>query len=281
MYPRKVKVSGLIIVGFCILVTCILLNADVTTPITQQPRLDCVAISLPKRRRTHFLPLQSTLKAQGISLKYFPGIDGRTLDPAKLNLSNKYKLFFEVNSVDRTGKVSDYRGHLGCTLAHLAVIKSIKRDNTIIFEDDACPAVDFGLRIDTVLKNATAYEPMWEILMLGFSSNYKDHPLNKLNDKEPVSPDGFVRLHYWLGQWAYVVRSKIVAQKITNHLKIIPWHIDVALAEMCRFKKLTVLGVFPPLVNHPGVLRLSSFDYYQKGDLSKIKSDTHCTTQQV
>jgi hypothetical protein len=190
-------------------------------------------------------------------------------------MSARYRKFFDMRIADQSGLVRDYRGHLGCTLSHIAVLKSVQRPCTVILEDDACPVPKLNDHLSRLVKTATQIEPQWDLLLLGFSCNYKDHPFNRLNDIEPVFRGGIVRLHFWLGQWAYVVRDAATAQRLCALLDPIPWHIDVALANLARTNRIKVLGSIPPVVTHPGILRLSSFDMDQCGDPIRIKSDTH------
>ena len=238
-------------------------------------RFRAVAIGLPHRKQSHFCPLSKQLLREGMSVQFFQGINGKTVDIERVRMSARYRHFLNTPIADQRGRVRDYRGHLGCTLSHLAVLKSIQIPNTVILEDDACPVSGLGNLLEQLLATSTKIEPRWEILMLGFSCNYKDHPFNRLNDCEPVYTGGLVRLHFWIGQWAYVVRDAQTAQKICALLDPIPWHIDIALANLARSGVIKVLGAVPPVITHPGVLRLSSFDMDQSGNPNRIKSDTN------
>lgn len=235
-----------------------------------------VAITLKNRKSRYFDRLHHALSRQNINLHHFPAINGKEIDIAEYNLSKSYAEFFTQNQKERNeGKTTkDYRGHLGCTLSHLNVIREIK-GLTVIFEDDAQVNRNFKTELLTVLGCVTKYDPDWEIFVLGFSAKYADHVYCKLNDYEPVLPGGIVKLHYWFGLWGYVVRNTTVATKILNFFNPIPWHIDLGIAEQARLGKLRVYGAIPPIATHPGVLRISSWDLYQYGDPDQIKTDTN------
>lgn len=238
--------------------------------------VDFVCISMEHRKATHFERLKAQLGQEAIHLNWFPGIDGKKLNMDECNLSRRYRMFFENNIKEReAGKTkTDYRGHLGCTLSHLGVIESLK-NLTVIFEDDAEVVPNFRQRFQSALGAVTAVDPDWEVLLLGWCCNYKDHFYCKDNDQEPIQDGGIVKVHYWIGGWAYCLRNYAAAQKILKMFSPLTWHIDLTLAEAARTNNLKVYACMPTLANHAGWLRISSFDFYQKGDPSFIKSDTN------
>ena len=238
--------------------------------------VDFVGIALPSRRESHWDVLNSRLSEQGIQLSFFEAINGKEIDMTQCRLGKQYLDFFRNNAkMRKAGKTTvDYRGHLGCTLSHLKIIGQME-NMTVIFEDDAEIGPNFRNELQQSLADVSFHDPDWEILVLGCSANYKDHFYHKLNDKEPILKGGIVRLHYWIGLWGYVVRSKKVAEKIMKFFDPIPWHIDLGLAEEARLGNIKVFGLIPPIASHPGRLRISSWDLYQSGDPSKIKTDTN------
>lgn len=238
--------------------------------------VDFVCISMEHRKEKHFARLETLLKTESIVLTWFKGIDGKLVNLQDYNLSHRYRLFFENNIREReAGRTkTDYRGHLGCTLSHLGVLSSV-RNMTVIFEDDAEIVPEFRNRFQSVLGYLSKHDPDWEVLLLGWCCNYKDHFYCKENDSEPVLEGGIVKVHYWIGGWAYCVRNQAVAEKILKMFNPMTWHIDLTLAEAARTKQLNVYACMPTLANHAGWLRVSSFDFYQKGDPSFIKSDTN------
>jgi GR25 family glycosyltransferase involved in LPS biosynthesis len=238
--------------------------------------VDFIAIGMGHRVESHFNKLRDKLTSQGIKLQFFEGLNGKDLDMDNYNMTSRYRKFFTDNIIAReSGKTSlDYRGHLGATVSHLTVIKNIER-MTVILEDDADPVPGFRHKLQQTLADATKHDPTWEILVLGCSANYKDHYYHKLNDTEAIYPGGIVKLHYWIGGWGIVYKSKKVAEKIARFFDPMTWHVDLCIAEQARLGNLNVYGIIPTIVNHPGYLRISSFDFIQIGDVSLLRTDTN------
>ena len=238
--------------------------------------VDFVCISMQHRKSVHFQRLYKQLITEGVQLTWFEGIDGKKLNPSDYNLAKRYKQFFENNYQEYlAGKTKhDYRGHLGCTISHLNVIAGIQ-NMTVIFEDDAEIVPHFRQKFQSALAAVTKIDPNWEVLLLGWCCNYKDHGLCKLNDCEPVLEGGIVKVHYWFGGWAYCIRGHKEAEKILGIFNPISWHIDLSLAEAAQSNKLRVYACMPTIANHAGHLRISSFDFVQKGDSKYVKTDTN------
>lgn len=246
----------------------------VSVPVIQTNRLftgyedvTFLAIGLPKRKESHFSKLQKDLEPYNIVVNFWEGVNGKEIDYRDYPLADRYYKFFEDNIRQREAGLTktDYRGHLGATLSHLSAIANMDQ-MTVVFEDDAVIGPDFRIELQKALAAVHKHDPQWEVLMLGFCCKYKDHFYCKKNDQEPVYEGGIVKLHYWFGAWGYVVRSHAAAQKILQGFDPIPWHIDLTMAEMAMNGQLRVYGCVPPLVNHPGYLRISSFDQDCYGD---------------
>ncbi len=238
--------------------------------------IEFVCISMEHRRASHFQALEGDLMAQGLPVRWFKGIVGSRLDLDDFRLSRKYRRFFEDNQREReAGRTQvDHRGHLGCTLSHLAVLRA-SEGPTVVLEDDAKIVPDFRQKLEATLAALNKLDSSWELLLLGLSANYGDHPYHKLNDREPIHPGGLVRVHYWIGGWSYLVRDRAAADKIVGFFDPIDWHIDLTMAEQARLGNLKVYATVPTLSNHQGYLRLSSWDYNQYGDHVGMKSDTN------
>lgn len=238
--------------------------------------VDFVCISMEHRKDTHYERLRSQLEVEGIELEWFKGINGKNLNPDDYNLAPRYRNFFKNNLKEFFAghTKTDYRGHLGCTVSHLNVISHLK-NMTVIFEDDAEIVPNFREKFQSVLAALTRHDPTWQLLLLGFCCRYSDHGYCKLNDREPVHEGGLVKLHYWIGGWAYCIRDRAAADHILELFNPMPWHIDLTMAEAARKGDLRVYGCIPTLCNHAGWLRSSSWDFWQIGDTKFIKSDTN------
>ncbi len=241
-----------------------------------------VAISLPHRLDSHFYPLQRRLKAANLDLFLECGINGKEINMDDFPLSKQYRDFFEDNIRKReAGETTiDYRGHLGCTLTHIGVIRAFAASESLgslmIMEDDPDPTPDFATTWPAVVKAVNAHDPEWDLLLGGYSARYGDHPWLKINDMEAIYEPGFVKLHYWIGGWSYLIRNTEVARKILKEFEPkINWHIDLTMAEATRLGRLNTYGSMPILWRHPGSLRASSWDHVQVGDIRRLKSDTN------
>jgi GR25 family glycosyltransferase involved in LPS biosynthesis len=243
---------------------------------TESEDVDFVGIGIAHRKQTHFALLEQELREQNITVQFFEGINGKEVDMDDHDLAPRYVKFFEDNRRKReAGETeTDYRGHLGCTLSHLAVIGSIER-MTVIFEDDAVIVPDFRRKLQQAIADTTRIDPAWEVLVLGFSANYKDSAQHKLNDHAVLHKCGIVRLKAWIGAWAVLVRNEAAAQRILEFFSPISWHIDIVLAERSAKDELSVYGCVPPLVKHPGLLRMSSWDHDQVGDPKRYNTTTN------
>jgi GR25 family glycosyltransferase involved in LPS biosynthesis len=237
--------------------------------------IDFVAISLPKRKASHFEPLKAVLKKNNIEVAYFEAIDGKTLKYSDYNLAPRYIEFFENNRKEReSGKTkTDYRGHYGCTVGHIACVKAA-RGAICVMEDDADLVPYFREKLESALKNLDQLDPDWQMLLLGQSSQYIHHFYHKLNDHEPIV-NGIVKIHHFIGGWSYILRSKEVATKVLGFFDPITWHIDLTLAEQTRLGHLNTYALIPSLSLHPGLLRASSWDYTQVGHFANYRSDTN------
>lgn len=237
--------------------------------------LRATAIGLPKRYKTHFSPLKTRLAQEGWDVTFHEGVNGKLVDWRTLDLAPRYRAFFDHNQAEReAGRTQvDYRGHLGATLAHLQVLRHVAALHDLvphlILEDDAVVEPGFRHTWPAVWARLFELDPDWEVVLLGSCCNYRDHFYCKLNDHEALSPVttasterflGLTRVHYWFGGWAYVVRDSRTAAKCLSFFEPISWHIDLTLADQALEGNLRVYACLPPLVNHPGRLRWSSFD---------------------
>lgn len=288
MRPRF-TLAIILVLGFALIILLCFLptNSNVVTNSPQRlisnnnfselGDLDIFIISLPSRKESHFKVLERKLKKQGLVVNHFEALNGKDLDINNYNVAPRYEQFFSQNAKDRAAGTTktDYRGHLGCCISVLTCMESMQ-NMSIIFEDDACPVDDFATRLKQLITDVTELDDKWDLLVLGCSAKYSDHFYHKDNDHEPLLKGYIVKLHYWIGGWGFLFRSKELAQKILKELFIpINWHSDLTIAEAARDGRLNVYGVIPTLCAHPGTLKVSSWDYYQHGDVNLLRTDTN------
>ena len=234
-------------------------------------------IGLPKRKHRYFGRVQTMLREEGLDVAYFEAINGKEVDRSRYNLHPRYREFFENNEKERNEQKTtvDYRGHFGAALSHLAVLRTVSPTTPMLILEDDVEIVP-GQFKSRVLQVMNQLPSDWDVFLLGWCCKYEDYDKCKLNDCEAVQVGGFVRVHYWIGGWGYMVRNQVSAQKILDDFSPqMKWHIDIRCAELCQEGKINVYGAIPTLVNHPGYLRISSFDYNQYGDHTFIRTDTN------
>lgn len=153
----------------------------------EQAHVKIVCIGLAKNKSKFFDPLHKQLHNESLYVEYVEGIDGRNLKLADVQhkLSTRYVEFFKTNAQQvKEGTIkTNYMGHLACSLTHLQILQS-SFGMTLILEEDACPVTHFKQKLYDVLKEMNQIK--WDVLLLGFSADYKHHFHHKLNDQEPV-----------------------------------------------------------------------------------------------
>lgn len=248
--------------------------------------LDIVCIGLFKNKKKFFAHVETQLRAESLVVVYNEGIDGKelSLEQCKTQITSKYKQFFidNQNQIEKKLKQVNYMGHLACSLTHVKILENAIHDHyTLILEEDADIQHDFRKRLIHCVDALNKLDEEWDILLLGFSCDYKHHFYHKLNDQEPMHPVNnngeeqyIARVHAWIGGWAMLYRPH-VKEWLLPHLTPLNWHIDIAISDLARLGKIKAYGCLPPLVFHPGYLRLSSWDYEQVGNTQFMKTDTN------
>lgn len=238
--------------------------------------LDIFVLGLEKNKKTHFDRLEKRLEAERLFVNYFEGIDGTKIKLEDYELVPRYRDFFKKNQSDVAQGLTNinYLGHLACSQSHLSIIRNIE-NMTILLEEDVDICKKFRVRLLEFLSDIEKIDPKWDILLLGFTSAYDQHPYHKLNDQEPMHLGYIVRVHSFIGGWGMLYRGKDVATRLLKLIDPLPWHIDLAISENARLGNLRIYGALPPLALHPGHLRISSWDISQNGDVRLLKSDTN------
>jgi GR25 family glycosyltransferase involved in LPS biosynthesis len=146
------------------------------------------------------------------------------------------------------------RGHLGTLMSHKMCYKlmvSQQRGLTLILEDDAL--LDLG-ELSNRLHSIRHLQ--WDVLLLGFSCH--NLPECQKNPREFVAP-GVIPLHYFVGLWAYVVRSAAVAQKLLDY-----WPLHWAWDHQMNHVGLRIWGCLPHLAHHPGHTQVDVWNYHHR-----------------
>lgn len=254
-----------------------------------------VIIGLDKNQTQFIEPLQKLWYEQTqCEAEWFHAIDKKTLtyqnELKEYPLTERFRSFLWKRRQDLLdGKcTTDYLGHLACTMSHVQVIRQYiiektEEKNVLIVEDDVQITPEFFTQFPIILAGLEKLDPDWDILCLGFACGYQHDKRCQLNDASPIYEPGLVKLQFWFGGWAYLIhQTSQTAKKLLSgffqndlHQLLLNAQNDITLAEMAQVGKLNVYGCVPTLVNHPGQLRISSFDFTQDGDMTHYRSDTN------
>jgi hypothetical protein len=259
-----------------------------------------VIIGLDKNQTQFIEPLQKLWYEQTqCEAEWFHAIDKKNLtyqnELKEYPLTERFRSFLWKRRQDLLdGKcTTDYLGHLACTMSHVQVmhqylIGKTEEKNLLIVEDDVQIAPEFFTQFPNILAGLEKLDADWDVLCLGFACGYQHDKRCQLNDASPIYEPGLVKLQFWFGGWAYLIHqtpqttSKILSGFFQNDSTdgsqdqlLLNAQNDITLAEMAQAGKLNVYGCVPTLMNHPGQLRISSFDFTQYGDMTHYRSDTN------
>lgn len=125
-----------------------------------------------ERRQDRWRRFQDQSGIDGLNLKRFTGVDGKTIDVTKddrIALCTKRNILANVR---RSHEELDSVGGVGCALSHIAVWQWMVDNNQevcLIFEDDAVVPPDFVERANKCITNSTILKDpkKWDMWLLG------------------------------------------------------------------------------------------------------------------
>ena len=125
-----------------------------------------------ERRPDRWRRFQDQSGINGLDLKKFNGVDGKTLD---IKNDPRIALYTKRNILSksrRSHEELDSAGGVGCALSHIAVWQWMvdnDKEVCVIFEDDAIIPPDFTKRINTCInESALLKDPKkWDLWLLG------------------------------------------------------------------------------------------------------------------
>lgn len=200
-----------------------------------------VCIALPNRGLTK---TRLRLLTSGIWTEHAPGVRAA---PSEAVCTESYAAHFARNP-DRTG-------HLGAALAHVGVWKTV-RDRTVVLEDDVLTEWGFRWTLRRRLEEMDRRDPLWDVLLLGFSCGYEHYDACHENDACALR-NGVTDVKVWAGMWAYVVNGRRSARRMLAGFFPMTWHLEYNLQRL----GLRVYGCVPNIVFHPGSFSADSWYY--------------------
>ena len=128
----------------------------------------CITI---ERRHDRWKRFQDQSGIDGLPLKRFLGVDGKTLDPKtddRIAVLTKRNILAKTR---RSHEELDSIGGVGCALSHIAVWQWMvdnQQEACLIFEDDAVVPPDFIPRTNACIEqSAVLRSKQWDIWLLG------------------------------------------------------------------------------------------------------------------
>jgi len=190
-----------------------------------------------ERRADRWRRFQDQSGIEGLDLKRFLGVDGKTLDltnDTRVTTLTKRNIALKSR---RSHEELDTIGGVGCALSHIAVWQWLvdnDQDAVLVFEDDAVVPPDFIQRANTCIQKSTILKDpkKWDMWLLG--GKWED--LTKIpSEQEAVRIDAFVLFH------AYVI-TKRCAKKLLKDVYPIHCHIDIWVSIFAHFNDLRLVG---------------------------------------
>lgn len=225
-----------------------------------------------KHRTRDLRALLSQCKNQGLQARPFWGTYGKELNPQEMTPSQLgAEMRGHVNALT-------YRGHLGASQSHLAIIREIADKGvstpTIVFEDDVFLDSHFRERLTPLLHYM--FDKTWDVLLIGWMCSYKDWDECHLNDVCIPDAQGIIwDLSHSIGLFGYIVKDSESAKKIHEEAFPMQWMVDLDLLRLHREGKIRIAALMPPIVYHPGYTEISSHGFRQYRPMTHYRSDTN------
>jgi GR25 family glycosyltransferase involved in LPS biosynthesis len=193
-----------------------------------------------ERRIDRWKRFQDQPGIQGLSVKRFLGVDGKTIDymnDSRVTLLTKRNIKIHAR---RSHEELDSVGGIGCALSHIAIWKWMVENNQemcLILEDDAVVPPNFIATVnECISKSVTARNPKnWELWSLG--GIWDD--ITEIPQEPPSS--GVVQVGSFALFHAYVITLS-AAQRFLKEVYPIHCHIDFWVSIYCHFFNLRIIG---------------------------------------
>ena len=189
-----------------------------------------------ERRKDRWRRFQDQSGINGLDIKKFIGVDGKTLDITNdQRVTTLTKRNIAIKS-RRSHEELDTIGGVGCALSHIAVwqwLVNSDHEMVLIFEDDAIIPPKFietanGLIERTLLKNPKS----WDLWLLG--GKWED--MTRIpNEKEVFRIGAFVLFH------AYVI-TRSCAKKLLQDVYPIHCHVDIWVSIYAYMNNIRLVG---------------------------------------
>jgi len=193
-----------------------------------------------ERRQDRWKRFQDQSGIDGLSIKRFLGIDGKTID---LKNDDRVATLTKRNIITksrRSHEELDSIGGVGCALSHIAVWQWMVDNNTelcLIFEDDAIVPPNFIKKVNDCIKDSIVLKnsKQWDIWLLG--GNWDD--LSSIPNEPQQS--GIIRVGSFVLFHAYVMTLDC-AKRLLRNVYPIQCHIDIWTSIFAYLNDIRIVG---------------------------------------
>jgi len=228
-----------------------------------------------ERRQDRWKRFQDQSGIDGLPVKRFLGVDGKTLDPKtddRIAVLTKRNILANTR---RSHEELDTIGGVGCALSHIAVWQWLvdhDQEACLVFEDDAVVPPDFIARANACIQQSAVLPStsQWDIWLLG--GTWDD--VSRIPHETQVHRVGaFVLFH------AYVI-TRSAAQRLLRDVYPIHAHIDVWVSIYAYMNDVRVVGC-PTLKLLQHVAAKTDIQLAEGCALCNVPTEFHKTHQMV
>jgi glycosyl transferase family 25 len=188
-----------------------------------------------ERRTDRWKRFQDQPGIQGLQVKRFVGVDGKTLDiktdPRVATLTKRNIL----TKSRRAHEELDSAGGVGCALSHIAIWQWMVDNNQnvcLVFEDDAVIPPNFIEKTNTCIETSFLKDPAkWDLWLLG----------GKWSDVSHIPGEKIVRIEAFVLFHSYIITLNTAKQLLQNVYPIHA-HIDTWVSIHGYITQLRIVG---------------------------------------
>jgi len=210
-----------------------------TSPVWSVDTIPAFCITL-ERRADRWKRFQDQSGIDGLSIKRFLGVDGKTIDLKKEERVATLTKRNILTKSRRSHEELDSIGGVGCALSHIAVWQWMVDNNQevcLIFEDDAVVPPDFIKRANDCIKESVVLKnpKQWDLWLLGGTWDDLSSIPGESSESGVVRVGSFVLFH------AYVMTLGC-AKRLLRDVYPIHCHIDIWTSVFSYLNDIRIVG---------------------------------------
>ena len=166
--------------------------------------------------------------------------------------------------IERPNKI----GNIGCFISHMILWMKLVESNVdymVIIEDDVkIKSKDLYKDIINLVNDVKKKNSgIFDIILLGFSCQYKSHEKCRENDKFKIK-NKISRIHYFIGTFGYIISKKCAKYLLKNITPFDDFIDHWISSQSVLTNKIKVFTKIPTIVHHQGEFAIDSFNYKTK-----------------